>query len=88
MTGVPIVGTRVGGTEEVLGDDDAWPIGEHDGPEPYVAAIRAVLADPTDARKRGVALRERMLRERTPEGFENTAAEVLLTQPMSTGTDR
>jgi glycosyltransferase involved in cell wall biosynthesis len=88
MTGVPIVGTRVGGTEEVLGDDDAWPIGEHDGPEPYVAAIRAVLADPTDARKRGQALRERMLRERTPQAFEDAAAGVLLAQPTSTGRDR
>jgi glycosyltransferase involved in cell wall biosynthesis len=88
MTGLPIVGTRVGGTEEVLGEDDAWPIGEHDGPEAYVLAIREVLSDPAGARERGRALRERMLRERTPEAFETLATEVLLEEPTSVGTDR
>ena len=37
MTGVPIVGTLVGGTGEVLGDDDAWPVGEYEGAESYIA---------------------------------------------------
>jgi glycosyltransferase involved in cell wall biosynthesis len=78
MTGVPIVGTRVGGTEEVLVDDGAWPLELEEGPEAYVRAIQEVLADPDAARKRAHGLRERMLRERTPEAFESYAVEVLL----------
>jgi glycosyltransferase involved in cell wall biosynthesis len=78
MTGVPIVGTRVGGTEEVLVDDGTWPLELEEGPEAYVRAIQEVLADPDAARKRAHGLRERMLRERTPEAFESYAVEVLL----------
>ena len=78
MTGVPIVGTRVGGTEEVLVDDGAWPIALEEGPEAYVHAIREVLSDPQTARRRASALRARMLRERTAEAFEAYAVEVLL----------
>jgi glycosyltransferase involved in cell wall biosynthesis len=78
MTGVPIVGTRVGGTEEVLVDDGAWPIALEDGPDAYVRAIAEVLSDPGAARKRAQGLRKRMLRERTPEAFESYAVEVLL----------
>lgn len=88
MTGVPIVGTRVGGTEEVLGEGDAWPIGQDEGPEAYVQAIREVLSDPTGARQRGRALRQRMLGERTPQGFEILAADVLLNGPTNAGTDQ
>lgn len=78
MTGVPIVGTRVGGTEEVLGDSDTWPIHEEAEADAYVTAIREVLADPDSARQRGRALRERMLRERTPEQFEAAAVQLLI----------
>ncbi|HEY3530989.1 MAG TPA: glycosyltransferase family 4 protein [Nocardioides sp.] len=87
MTGVPVVGTRVGGTEEVLVDDEAWPIELEEGPEAYVDAIRSVLSDPSAARKRALALRERLLRERTPEAFEATALEVLLPE-LSEGEPR
>jgi len=78
MTGVPIVGTRVGGTEEILVDDGAWPIELDEGPEAYVRAIREVLDDPRAARERARGLRERLLRERTPEAFASYAVEVLL----------
>jgi glycosyltransferase involved in cell wall biosynthesis len=78
MTGVPIVGTRVGGTEEVLVDGGSWPIALEEGPKAYVQAIREVLADPHAARGRAQRLRERLLRERTPEAFESYAVEVLL----------
>ena len=30
MTGIPIVGSLVGGTGEVLSEDDAWPVAEGD----------------------------------------------------------
>jgi glycosyltransferase involved in cell wall biosynthesis len=78
VTGIPIVGSLVGGTGEVLGADDAWPVAESGAPEAYVQAIRTVLTDPAGARRRAVALRERLLRERDPEGFATRAADVLL----------
>jgi glycosyltransferase involved in cell wall biosynthesis len=77
MTGVPIVGSRVGGTGEVLGEDDSWPVEDLENPESYVRAIRDVLADQPRARRRSAALRERLLRERTESAYAEHAAEVL-----------
>jgi glycosyltransferase involved in cell wall biosynthesis len=78
MTGIPIVGSLVGGTGEVLSEQDAWPVADRDNPEAYVQSIRTALADPDDSRHRALALRERMLRERPPEAFAAQAADVLL----------
>jgi glycosyltransferase involved in cell wall biosynthesis len=78
MTGVPLVASQVGGTGEVLGEDDAWPVVDADDPDAYVAAIRAVLADPVDARRRALALRERMLGERTAQQYAAQVVGVLL----------
>ncbi len=83
MTGIPIVGSLVGGTGEVLSEEDAWPVAEGEGTETYVAAIQAALADPTDARHRALALRERMLRERTKKALSTQAADVLLADDES-----
>jgi glycosyltransferase involved in cell wall biosynthesis len=78
MTGVPMVGTLVGGTGEVM-LDGAWPVPLEAGADAYEAAIRAVLADPQQARRRALALRDRLLRERTLEAYAETAAATLLT---------
>jgi glycosyltransferase involved in cell wall biosynthesis len=78
MTGVPIVGSLVGGTGEVLHDDGSWPVQEPEDPDAYVRAIRDVLADPPAARRRSLALRERLLRERTEAEFADRAANLLL----------
>jgi glycosyltransferase involved in cell wall biosynthesis len=83
MTGIPIVGSLVGGTGEVLSEEDAWPVAEGEGADAYVAAIRAALADPRSSRRRALALRERMLRERTEKAFATRAAEVLLVDDES-----
>jgi glycosyltransferase involved in cell wall biosynthesis len=78
MTGVPIVGSLVGGTGEVLSEEDAWPISEIDDPGVYVEAIRAVLANRPAARKRARALRERLLRERSERSFAEQVIGLLL----------
>jgi glycosyltransferase involved in cell wall biosynthesis len=78
MTGVPLVATQIGGTGEVLSADDAWPVPDHENPDAYVTALRAVLADPADARRRAAGLRERMLRERTEASYERQVTSVLL----------
>jgi glycosyltransferase involved in cell wall biosynthesis len=83
MTGIPIVGTLVGGTREVLSEADAWPVDESAEAEAYVDAIRAVLADPAESRRRARALRDRMLGERTQQAFAEQAAELLLSPDRS-----
>ena len=83
MTGIPIVGTLVGGTREVLSEADAWPVDENAEAEAYVDAIRAVLADPAESRRRARALRDRMLGERTRQAFAEQAAELLLNPDRS-----
>ncbi|HEX2175759.1 MAG TPA: glycosyltransferase family 4 protein [Nocardioidaceae bacterium] len=78
MTGIPIVGSLVGGTGEVLGEDDAWPVADLENPEAYERAIRDVLADQTRARRRSQALRDRLLRERTEAAYSEHVAGLLL----------
>lgn len=78
MTGIPIVGSLVGGTGEVLGEDDSWPVADLEDPEAYVRAIRDVIADQTRARRRARALRERLLQERTAAEFADHVAGLLL----------
>jgi glycosyltransferase involved in cell wall biosynthesis len=68
----------VGGTGEVLHDDGSWPVKNPEDPDAYVRAIRDVLADPTEARRQSLALRERLLRERTEAEFADRAADLLL----------
>ena len=85
MTGVPIVGSLVGGTGEVLSDDDAWPIAEIDDAVAYVKAIREVLANRTAARDRALALRERLLRERSEDSFAKQVTDLLLVAGKAAG---
>jgi glycosyltransferase involved in cell wall biosynthesis len=79
MCGVPIVGSLVGGTGEVLDADGSWPVAEVEDPDAYVKAIREVLADPVDARRRALSLRERLLEERPEDAFAEHVAGLLLT---------
>jgi glycosyltransferase involved in cell wall biosynthesis len=85
MTGLPIVGSLVGGTGEVLGDDDSWPVKDPDDPDAYVRAIRDVLADQKAARQRSLALRDRLLGERGRPEFADHAASVLLGKRQQEG---
>ena len=87
MTGVPIVGTLVGGTSEVIGEE-AWPVAEEAGVEAYEAALREVLADPEAARRRSGALRQRIVTERDTKAFADQVAEVLLVRPDAGGTEQ
>ena len=88
MTGIPIVGSLVGGTGEVLSTKDSWPVAEGEGAEAYVAAIREVLGDPSDSRHRALALRERMLRERTEKAYADQVSDVLLASDKAEDGDR
>jgi glycosyltransferase involved in cell wall biosynthesis len=78
MTGVPLVASLVGGTGEVVGSGGARPVTALDDPDEYAAALRDVLADPDTARAEALSLRERLVRERTPQRYAEQAARVLL----------
>lgn len=78
MTEVPIVASRVGGVEEVLSDDDSWPVADWEDPEAYAKSLRQILSDPASARQRSRALRERLERERTQQAYGDSAAGLLL----------
>jgi glycosyltransferase involved in cell wall biosynthesis len=84
MTGIPIVATLVGATGEVVSEQDAWPVADGADAQPYVQSVREVLADPVGSRRRALALRERMLRERPEKAFATRAADVLLVTNDST----
>lgn len=88
MMGVPIVGTLVGGTDEVLDEEDCWVLPADAGAEAYVAAIREVLADPAEAKRRADAVRERLLAQRTHEAFTEHVASLLLTEQPDTEGER
>jgi glycosyltransferase involved in cell wall biosynthesis len=77
MTGVPIVGTRVGGTGEVIGED-GWQVPADGDAGEYESAIRSVLAGLDEARERAQTLRERMLSDRSAEQFASSVADLLL----------
>ncbi len=77
MTGIPLVGSLVGGTGEVLDPELSWPVADLEEPDAYVAALRAVLAAPEDARRRARELREQLARTRTEAGYAEQVARIL-----------
>ncbi len=88
MTEVPIVASLVGGVGELISEHDAWPIAEWEDPEAYEKALRDVLADTGEARRRSHNLRERVVRGRTEEAYAQYATEVLLKPTQSVGATR
>jgi glycosyltransferase involved in cell wall biosynthesis len=78
MIGIPLVSTLIGGTGEVLSEDDSWLVRDVEDVDVYVSALRQALADPAEARRRAAALRERLLRARTETEYAEHAARLLL----------
>jgi hypothetical protein len=62
----------------VLSNADSWPVEDIDNAQDYVNAVRAVLADRAEARRRALALRERLLRQRSEAAFAEEVADLLL----------
>ena len=78
MTGVPIVGSLVGGTGELLAPGESWPIADIDDPDAYVAGLREVLVNPARARAGARALRDRLVVERSERSYVEQALAGLL----------
>jgi glycosyltransferase involved in cell wall biosynthesis len=77
MTGVPIVGTSVGGTGEVLHPTLAQALPQEAHAGDYVTAIKTVLAQTTKARTKARALREYLIQRHTAESYSRAIAEVV-----------
>lgn len=77
MTGIPIVGSNVGGCPEVLHSSHAWPIHEDEGADAYVTALRFILDNPGVARARAAGLRDRLLKLRTATAYRDKVAGLL-----------
>ena len=74
MTGIPIVGSEVGGTGEVLRAGESWPIPAEAGEQVWCQAIETVLADPQAARNAAAALRDRLIETRSAAAFAERVA--------------
>jgi len=77
MTGLPLVGSDVGGTSEVLHPDLSFPVSPFEDVDSYVNGLRAVLADPDAARSRALALRTRLISTRTDATFRKTVSRLV-----------
>lgn len=77
MAGVPLVGSDVGGTGEVLRDGLGYALPEDASAAEYVAAIRQVLKDPKSARIQARALRKMLEAEHTSSAYLDTINRVI-----------
>jgi glycosyltransferase involved in cell wall biosynthesis len=77
MTGVPLVGSAVGGTPEVLREGLGFTVAEGQGAAAYVTAIRAVLDNPKGARAKAIKLRKMLEAEHTTAAYRATINAVI-----------
>ena len=57
IRGIPVVASRVGGVSDLISEATGYPV-DSQQPADYVAAIRALAADPAEATRRARALRQ------------------------------
>lgn len=73
MTGVPIIGSLVGGTGEILGAaGTGGAVMPFDDVAAFADKLRDVIANPDRARSEALELRERLLRGRTEAAYTQT----------------
>ncbi|WP_368188443.1 glycosyltransferase family 4 protein [Aestuariibius sp. HNIBRBA575] len=77
--GLPIVAPDVGGIGELLDNDTGWLIDDFTDVDGYGAALRDLIANPTDARIRADQLKTRIAKQFAPVGYE-TALQNMVTK--------
>lgn len=75
--GIPLVGSVVGGTGEILQEGLSERIEDIEDVEAYVTAIRAILANPARARKRAAKLRDMVIARRAPAVYRDKLQTIL-----------
>lgn len=81
MTGLPLVGTDVGGTGEVLQDGLAQALPTEAKAPAYVAALETVLKDPEAARAQARSLRDTLIAHRTDRQYANAVMALMTGNP-------
>lgn len=74
-SGMPIIGSVVGGIGDFLTDETGWPIPSND-PTDFIAALEEVLAHPELAAAKGSKARELVHKRHNEEAFWNNLAEL------------
>jgi glycosyltransferase involved in cell wall biosynthesis len=74
QSGLPVVASAVGGVPEVVTTETGYPVVDVEDPAAYVAAIRALLADPASAARRAALFRERVHRDFSVEQYRTAVA--------------
>jgi len=75
--GIPLIGSLVGGTGEILREGLAWPIAEVEDLQSYEIAIHAIAQDPAGARERAGRLRDYVLNRRTVDAYRDALKTML-----------
>lgn len=76
MSCVPIVGTEVGGTGEVLVPDLTHPVKDVEDIQAYVSGINEVLKEPDIARNNALSLRKKLCEDRTEQAYVNAVRHI------------
>jgi len=76
-SGVPLVGSLVGGTGEILGKGFSWAIDNINDISAYENAIREVIANPDAAREKALALRDYVFRYRSEAAYRQSVKTLL-----------
>lgn len=71
MSGLPIVGTDVGGTGEVLDPALSFPVPETAGAQAYVTRLQEVLTNQESARAQALTLRDHLCNARTQDHYRD-----------------
>jgi glycosyltransferase involved in cell wall biosynthesis len=77
MRGVAVVASAVGGVPELIMDDTGWPIPPEAGAKDYVAALRAVFADPAGTADRAEALQNLAAARHVTDAYDTAIARLL-----------
>jgi glycosyltransferase involved in cell wall biosynthesis len=81
MTGVPLVGSDVGGTAEVLQQGLAHALPAGADAQAYADALDIVLKDPDTARTDARTLRETLIQTRTTDAYTRAVTALMTGQP-------
>lgn len=72
--GMPIVASAVGGVPELIDETTGWPVAQSNGVAGYESALREMLNDSNERRKRALTLKERVVGR---HGFDAFCAEFM-----------
>lgn len=69
-SGIPIIGSVVGGIGEVLTDQTGWPVSDPNDPQQYVNGLLEALFDPAEAERRAQEMLRRLEDHHSWNGFD------------------